>query len=201
MADRRSLPALEHGGCFDVAGVVVEVAEVRFVLPDDVGKRGAVGARRGRGYMVEGVAGKCVRQLWGCRQAAPVPSCLWWPSFLGSLWFGGRILRHGRGSRTGAAAAPAPDPYREFHFRSPGGDTPGDEGRQQRGAGWRCCALAVHCGRLDRSPAAESSSTCGWTVEHLLASFGTQPCAGGALRIWSTFQTADIIPGGSWADL
>ena len=86
MANRRSLPALEHGGCFDVAGVVVGVGEVRFVLPDGVGKRGAVDAGRGRGYMVEGVAGKCARQLWGCRLAAPVPSCLWWPSFLGSLW-------------------------------------------------------------------------------------------------------------------
>jgi hypothetical protein len=80
-----------------------------------------VDAGRGRGYMVEGVAGKCVRQLWGCWLAAPVPSCLWWPLFLGSLWFGGRSLRHGRGSRIGAAAAHAPDPYREFHFRGPGG--------------------------------------------------------------------------------
>jgi hypothetical protein len=71
--------------------------------------------------MVEGVAGMCVRQLWGCRLATPVPSSLWWPSFLGSLWFGGRSLRHGRGSTIGAAAAHAPDPYREFHFRGPGG--------------------------------------------------------------------------------
>jgi hypothetical protein len=47
------------------------------------------------------------------------------------------------------------------------GGTPGGEGRQQRGANWRCCALAADCGRLDRSLAAESSSTCGWTVEHL----------------------------------
>jgi hypothetical protein len=135
--------------------------EVRFVLPDGVGKRGAVDAGRGRGYMVEGVAGKCVRQLWGCRLAAPVPFCLWWPSFRGSLWFGGRSLRHGRGSRIGAAAAHALDPYHEFHFRGPGGDIPGDEGGQQRDAGWRCCALAADCGRLDRSLAAESSSTCG----------------------------------------
>jgi hypothetical protein len=57
----------------------------------------------------------------GCRLAAPVPSCLWWPSFLGSLWFGGHSLRHGRDSRIGAAAAHAPDPYREFRFRGPGG--------------------------------------------------------------------------------
>jgi hypothetical protein len=121
MADRRSLPALENGGCVDVAGVVVAVGEVRFVLPDGVSKRGAVDAGRGRGYMVEGVAGKCVRQLWGCWLVAPVPSCLWWPSFLGSLWFGGRSLRRGRGSRIDAATAHAPDPYREFHFRGPGG--------------------------------------------------------------------------------
>ena len=97
------------------------VGEVRFVLPGGVGMRGAVDAGRGRGCMVEGVADKCARQLWGCRLAAPVPFCLWWPSFRGSLWFGGRSLRHGRGSRIGAAAAHAPDPYREFHFRGPGG--------------------------------------------------------------------------------
>jgi hypothetical protein len=39
----------------------------------------------------------------------------------GHLWFGGRSLRHGRDSRIGAAVAHAPDPYREFHFRGPGG--------------------------------------------------------------------------------
>jgi hypothetical protein len=81
------------------------------------------------------------------------------------------------------------------------GDIPSGEGRQQRGAGWRCCALAVDCGRLDRSLAAESSSTCGWTMEHLWASFETPSCAGGALRIWRISQIADIIPGGSWVDL
>ena len=121
MVDRRSLPALGHGGCFDVAGVEVGVEEVRFVLPDGVGKRGAVDAERGRGYMVEGVAGNYARQFWDCRPAAPAPFCLWWPSFRGSLWFGGRSLRHGRGSRIGAAAAHALDPYHEFHFRGPGG--------------------------------------------------------------------------------
>jgi hypothetical protein len=50
-----------------------------------------------------------------------VPSCLWWPSFLGSLWFGGHSLHHETDSRTGTAAAHAPDPYREFRFRGPGG--------------------------------------------------------------------------------
>jgi hypothetical protein len=97
------------------------VEEVLFVLPGGVGMRGAVDARRGRGCRVGGVAGKCARQLWGCRLAAPVPSCLWWPSFLDSLWFGGRSLRHEKDSRIGVAAAHAPDPYREFHFRGPGG--------------------------------------------------------------------------------
>jgi hypothetical protein len=82
-----------------------------------------------------------------------------------------------------------------------GGDIPDGEGRHQRGAGWRCCAPAADCGRLDRSLAAELSSTCGWTVEHLWVSSKTQPCAGGALRIWRIFQISDIIPGGSWADL
>jgi hypothetical protein len=37
--------------------------------------------------------------------------------------------------------------------------------------------------------------------KHLLASFGTRSCTGGALRIWRTFQTTDITPGGSLADL
>jgi hypothetical protein len=97
------------------------VGEVRFVLPDGVGKRGAVDAERGRGYMVEGVADKCVRRPLGCRPVAPVPSCLWWPLFLGSLLFDGRSLRRGRDSRIGAAAARVPGPYREFHLRGPGG--------------------------------------------------------------------------------
>ena len=91
--------------------------EVRFVLPDGVGKRGAVDAGRERGYMVEGVAGNYARQFWDCRLAAPAPFCLWWPSFRGSLWFGGRSLRHGKGSRIGAAAAHALGPYHEFQFR------------------------------------------------------------------------------------
>ena len=136
MVDRRSLPALGHGGCFDVAGVVVGVEEVRFVLPDGVGKRGAVDAERERGYMVEGVAGNYARQFWDCRLAAPAPFCLWWPSSRGSLWSGGRSLRRGKGNRIGAAAAaPALDPCREFHFRGPGGDILGGEGDQQQAVG------------------------------------------------------------------
>jgi hypothetical protein len=43
------------GGCFAVDGV--GVGEVRFVPPGGVGMRGAVEAERGRGCMVEGVAG------------------------------------------------------------------------------------------------------------------------------------------------
>jgi hypothetical protein len=201
MVDRRSLPALGHGGCFDVAGVEVGVEEVRFVLPDGVGKCGAVDAERGRGYMVEGVAGSCARQFWGCRLAAPVPFCLWWPSFRGSLWFGGRSLRREIGSRIGAAAARALDPCHEFRFHGLGGDIPDGEGGQQRDAGWRCCAPAADCGRLDQSLAAESLSMCGWTAGHLWASAVTQPCAGGALRIWHIFQRVDIAPGGFWVDL
>jgi hypothetical protein len=81
------------------------------------------------------------------------------------LWavsgFGGRSLRREKDSRIGTAAAHVPDPYREFHFRGPRGDIPDGEGRHQRGAGWRCCAPVADCGRLDRSLAAESSSTCG----------------------------------------
>jgi hypothetical protein len=97
------------------------VGEVRFVLPGGVGMRGLLVMGWGRGCMVEGVADKCAPQLWGCRPVAPVPSYLWWPSFLGSLWFGGRSLRRGKDSRIGTAAAHVPGPYREFHFRGPGG--------------------------------------------------------------------------------
>jgi hypothetical protein len=50
-----------------------------------------------------------------------VPSCLWWPSSLGSLWFGVRSLRRETGSKIGAAVAHVPDPVREFRFRGPGG--------------------------------------------------------------------------------
>jgi hypothetical protein len=50
-----------------------------------------------------------------------VPSCLWWPSSLGNLWFDGRSLRRETGSKIGAVVAHVPDPVREFHFRGPGG--------------------------------------------------------------------------------
>jgi hypothetical protein len=61
------------------------VGEVGFVPPGGVGMRGAVDAERGRGCMAEGVVDMCARQLWGCRLVALMPSCLWWPSSLGSL--------------------------------------------------------------------------------------------------------------------
>jgi hypothetical protein len=114
-----------------------------------------------------------------------MPSCLWWPSSLGSLWFGGHSLRREKDTRIGAAAARVPDPYREFYFRGPGGDIPGGEGRHQRGAGWQCCAPAADCDCLDQSLAAEFSSTCGWTVEHLWVSSETQ-----LLRWWSSSDLA-----------
>jgi hypothetical protein len=81
------------------------------------------------------------------------------------------------------------------------GDTLGGEGPHQRGAGWRCCAPAVDCGRPDRSLLAKVLSTYGWTAEGLWVSSGTQLCASGALRIWHIFRTADTAPGGSWVDL
>jgi hypothetical protein len=51
------------GGCFVVGGVVVGVGEARFVPPGGVGMRGVAEAERGRGCMVEGVAGMRVRQF------------------------------------------------------------------------------------------------------------------------------------------
>jgi hypothetical protein len=81
-----------------------------------------------------------------------------------------------------------------------GGDIPGGKGPHQRGAGWRCCAPAADCGCLDRSLAAKSSSTCGWTVEYLWVSSKTQFCTGGVLRIWYIFQIVGTTPGGFWVD-
>jgi hypothetical protein len=81
------------------------------------------------------------------------------------------------------------------------GDNLGGEGPHQRVAGWRCCVPAADCGRPDRSLTVKVSSTFGWTTEGLWVSSGTRPCAGGALRIWHIFRTADTTPGGSWVDL
>jgi hypothetical protein len=50
-----------------------------------------------------------------------VPSFLWWPSSLGSLFWGARSLRRGTGSKICVAAAHAPGPDREFRFLGPGG--------------------------------------------------------------------------------
>jgi hypothetical protein len=83
----------------------------------------------------------------------------------------------------------------------PWGDNLGGEGPHQRGAGWRCCVPAAGCGRPDRSLTATVSSTFGWTMEGLWVSSSIRPCAGGALRIWHIFRTADTAPGGSWVDL
>jgi hypothetical protein len=96
-----------------------------------------------------------------------MPSCLWWPSSLGSLLWGARSLRRGTSSKICAAAAHVPGPDLELRFRGPGGDTPGGEGPRQRGAGWRCCVPVADCGRPDRSLPAKASSTYGWTVEGL----------------------------------
>jgi hypothetical protein len=81
------------------------------------------------------------------------------------------------------------------------GDTLVGEGPHQRGAGWRCCEPAADCDRPDRSLPVKASSTYGWTAEGLWVSSETRLCAGGALRIWRIFRTADTALGGSWADL
>jgi hypothetical protein len=97
------------------------VGEVQFVPPGGVGMRGAVDAERGRGCMAEGVVDMCARQLLGCRLVAPETSCLWWPSFPGSLLLGARSLRRGTSSKICAAAAPVLGPDHEFRCRGPGG--------------------------------------------------------------------------------
>jgi hypothetical protein len=97
------------------------VGEVRFVPPGGVGMRGEVDAERGRGCMAEGVVDMCVRQLLGCRLVAPETSCLWWPSFPGSLLLGASSLRRGTSSKICAATTPDPGPDHEFRCRGPGG--------------------------------------------------------------------------------
>jgi hypothetical protein len=51
------------GGFFAVAGGGGGGGEARFVPPGGVGMRGAAEAERGRGCMVEGVAGMRARQF------------------------------------------------------------------------------------------------------------------------------------------
>jgi hypothetical protein len=80
------------------------------------------------------------------------------------------------------------------------GDNLGGEGPHQQGAGWRCCGPTFDCGCPDQSLTAKVLSTFGWTAEGPWVSSGTRPCAGGALRIWQIFRTADRAPGGSWVD-
>jgi hypothetical protein len=130
-----------------------------------------------------------------------VPSCLWWPSSLGSLWFGGRSLRREKYSRIGAAAAHIPDPYREFHFRGPGGiflTARGVTSGVLVGDVVHLLLIAtVSTGVWLRSSRPRAAGL--WSIFRV--SSETQLCAGGALRIWRIFQIADIIPRGSWADL
>jgi hypothetical protein len=95
---------------------------------------------------------------------------------------------------------PSPDPTTSS-VSAALGDTLGDEGPHQRGAGWRCCVPAADYGRPDRSLSAKVLSMFGWTAEGLWVCSGTRPCAGGALLTWHIFRTADITPGGSWVDL
>jgi hypothetical protein len=147
--------------------------------------------------MVVRVVDMCARQLLCCRLVAPETSYLWWPSFPGSPLLGARSLRHETSSKICAAAAPVVGPDHEFHCHGPREDNLGGEGPHQRGAGWRCCAPAADCGRPDRSLTMRVSSTFGWTAEGLWVSSRTRPCAGGALRIWHIFRTADTALGGS----
>jgi hypothetical protein len=70
----------------------------------------------------------------------------------------------------------------------------------RRGASPAGCWLAMLCTCCWLRPSRpESGCGVGWTVEHLWAFSRTQPCAGGALRIWRIFQIVDITPEGSWA--
>jgi hypothetical protein len=175
-----------------VAGVAMGVGEVQFVPPGGVGMRGWVDAERGRGCMVVGVVDMCARQLLGCRLVAPETSYLWWPSFPGSPLLGARSLHRGTSSKICAVAAPVPSPDHEFRCRGPGGIILAARGLTSGVlVGDFVCLLLT----------AMVSSTFGWTAEGLWVSSGTRPCAGGALRIWHIFRTADTTPGGSWVDL
>jgi hypothetical protein len=143
------------------------VGEVRSVLPGGVGMRGAVDAGRGvdvwwRGLLIS--VRDNSRVVGWLRPCHPVSGGLrlWAVSGLVRAVFAmKKTVESARWLRT------PPTPTASSIFAALGGDIPGGEGRHQRGAGWRCCAPAADCGHLDRSLAAESSSTCGWTVEHL----------------------------------
>jgi hypothetical protein len=57
-----------------------------------------------------GLSAGCARAILSLVAFVSGQYLVWW-----------RSLRHGRGNRIGAAAVHAPDPYREFHIRGPGG--------------------------------------------------------------------------------
>jgi hypothetical protein len=148
--------------------------------------------------VVGGGVGMCARQLLGCRLVAPEIACPWWPSFSGNPSLGARSLHRETGSKICVAAAPVLGLDHECHCRGPRGDNLDGEGPHRRGAGWQCYAPATDCGCPDRSLTVKVLSMIGWTAEGPWVSSGTRPCAGGALRIWHIFQTADRSLGGSW---
>jgi hypothetical protein len=158
-----------------------------------------VDAERGRGSMVVGGdVDTCARQLLGCRLVVPKTSCPWWPSFPGSPSLGACSLHRETDSKICAVVAPVLGSDQECHCRSPGGDNLDGEGPHRQGAGWQCYAPAADCGCPDRSLTTKVLSMFGWTIEGPWVSSRTRLCAGGALRIWHTFQTADRALGGSW---
>jgi hypothetical protein len=161
------------GGCFAVAGVEVEAGELLICVRDNS------------------------RVVDWLRLGHPVSGGLrFWavPCRVGAVFAveqtvkSARLLRPSPAPTTSSVAAAL-------------GDTLGDEGSHQWGAGWRCCVPAADCGRPDRNLPVKVSSTYGWTAEGLWVSSGTQLCVGGALWIWHIFRTTDTVPGGSWVDL
>jgi hypothetical protein len=118
--------------------------------------------------------------------------------FPSSPLLGACSLRRETGSKIYAAAAPVLGPDHACHCRSPGGDNLDGEGPLRRGAGWQYYAPATDCGYPNRSLTVKVLSMFGWTVEGPWVFFETRPCAGGALRIWRTFQTTDRVLGGFW---
>jgi hypothetical protein len=175
------------------------MGEVRFVLSGGVGMCGAMDVERGRGCMAGGLL-VCVRDnsrvVGWLRSCHPVSGGLrLWAVFglVGAVFAVEHAVKSARRLRT----SPAPT---ASSVSVALGDIPGGEGPHQWGAGWQCCAPTADYGRPNRSLAAKSSSTCGWTVERLWVSSETRLCAGGALRICHIFQIADTTPGGSWVD-
>jgi hypothetical protein len=140
----------------------------------------------------------CARQLLGCRLVVLGTSCPWWPSFSGSPCWVRAVFAVKQVVKSAWLLRPSLAPTTSAIAVTLGGGNLDGKGPRRQGAGWQCYAPAADCGCPDRSLTVKVLSMFGWTAEGPWVSSRTRPCAGGALRIWHTFQKADRALGGSW---